>query len=275
MAKMPRTTGALRPVWAGNIAMLWIAASRSATLPRNPSPATVFPDRITSVEHQMTQMWFLAGPPFPHRGGREGVRGLVVYHSAGPYRDGLTSSVSRVRDRLSAVPTPARNSEDHNEAALSAQRAQAGEEAWFPFAHEHPWRTRGAACSPSEGPSSPVGVIDRLTGRADFARLRAEGTRHGQGPIRLVSRYDTDQNARIAFAIPRSVGNAVVRNRIRRRIRGALLDLARDTPGFPAGGDHLIRITAPIDDWASTTLRSTMLELLRTPADPARSGPAR
>ncbi|RZV40788.1 MAG: hypothetical protein EX269_17195 [Acidimicrobiales bacterium] len=118
-------------------------------------------------------------------------------------------------------------------------------------------------------------MIERLTGRADFARLRAEGVRHGRGPIRLVSRFDTTTvpdhtgtNARFAFAIPRSVGNAVVRNRIRRRIRAVLEDLHRVDPTFPAPGDHLIRVTAPIDDWSHATLRHTMNALLT----PGRDG---
>ena len=106
-------------------------------------------------------------------------------------------------------------------------------------------------------------MIGRLSGRADFARVRAEGVRHGRGPIRLVSRFDpTTKNARIAFAIPRSVGNAVVRNRIRRRIRAVLQDLHREEPAFPARGDHLIRVMAPIDDWSHATLRHTMSTLL-------------
>ena len=268
---MPSSTGALRPVWAGNIATLWIAASRSATSPRNPSPGPLSRDRMTSMEHQMTSVWFTGPAAAGVPDGAPHFASVVVARAGGPYGDGLTSSVSTDRSRHSAVPTPARNSEDHNEAAVSAQRAQAGEEAWIPFAHEHPWRTRGAACSPSEGPSSPVGVIDRLRGRAAFARVRAEGRRHGSGPIRLVSRFDTTTDARIAFAIPRSVGNAVERNRIRRRIRAILDDEARDDPDFPARGDHVIRITAPIDDWSPTRLRSVMIELLRSPASEAQA----
>lgn len=267
---MPSSTGALRPVWAGNIAMLWIAASRSARVPRKTSPGPVSRDRITSMEHQMPSVLFTPEHRAQHNAVREHFLSVVVARAGGPYRDVLTSSVSTIRSRLSAVPTPARNSEDHNEAAVSAQRAQTGEEAWIPFAHEHPRRTRGAACSSSEGPSSPVGVIDRLRGRAAFDRLRAEGRRHGVGPIRLVSRLDSTQNARIAFAIPRSVGNAVERNRIRRRIRAILDEEARLNPDFPARGDHLIRITLPIDDWSPTTLRSTMHDLLHPPADEAR-----
>ena len=104
-------------------------------------------------------------------------------------------------------------------------------------------------------------MIERLSGRHAFRRLQAEGQRRGRGPIRLVIRPDTTQSARFAFAIPRSVGNAVVRNRIRRRLRGVLHELDTSSPGV-AGGDHLIRVTSPIDHWPHATLRTTMAELL-------------
>lgn len=189
---------------------------------------------------------------------------LVVAVPLGPYRDGLTSSVPVFRSCHSrGADSCPRYSEDHNEAAISAQRAQAGQEAWIPFADEYSWRTRRPSLPSPEGSRPTVGVIDRLSGRADFARLRAEGVRRGRGPVRLVSRPDPSENARIAFAIPRSVGNAVVRNRIRRRIRAVLQDLHREDAAFPARGDHLIRVTAPLDDWSHTTLRLTMTTLMK------------
>ena len=104
-------------------------------------------------------------------------------------------------------------------------------------------------------------MIERLSGRPAFTRLHAEGRRRGRGPLRLVIRPDTTQSARFAFAIPRSVGNAVVRNRIKRRLRAILHELDGTGAGL-AGGDHLIRVTAPIDHWSHVTLRTTMADLL-------------
>ncbi|HBU04222.1 MAG TPA: hypothetical protein DEA70_07030 [Acidimicrobiaceae bacterium] len=103
--------------------------------------------------------------------------------------------------------------------------------------------------------------MDRLAGHRAFARLQAEGTRRGRGPIRLVVRPDTAQQPRFAFAIPRSVGSAVVRNRTKRRLRAVLVNLDQAPPGLP-GGDHLIRVTAPIDDWSHAILHTTMATLL-------------
>lgn len=190
-----------------------------------------------------------------------------------PYRDGLTSSVPTPRSRSYRRPLSACGTRRiNNEAALSAQRAQAGKEAWFPFAYEHPRRSSRHSVSTSEGPRSAVGVIGRLSGRSAFARLRAEGTKAGKGPIRVISRLADDagdrseQTARIAFAIPRSVGNAVVRNRTKRRLTAALRDLSTDNDRCPPAGDHLIRVSAPIDHWSYLTVRSTMQTLLCEPA---------
>jgi ribonuclease P protein component len=212
----------------------------------------------------MTRMSFRGTPPGARDRPCTSLIPLVVDLGRGPYRDGLTSSVPINRNRHSrGADSCPRYSEDHNEAAVSAQRAQAGKEAWFPLAHEHPRRTRCSPVPSVEGSRPPVGMIDRLAGREDFARVRAEGVRHGRGPVRLVSRRDpASTNARFAFAIPRSVGNAVVRNRIRRRVKAVLQDLHREDPAFPARGDHLIRVTAPIDDWSHATLRHTMSTLL-------------
>ncbi len=262
---MPNTTGALRPAWARNIAMLWIAASRSIGDARKTSTDAVFRNRITRVEDQITSLSFKGIGPGPRPSGAATFDGVVAEQVSRPYRDGLTSSVPTIGTVLSrgADPRP-RRSEDHNEAAVSAQRAQTGKEAWISFAHEHSWRTSRSPVSPPEGARSAVGVIGRLSGPAAFARLRTEGVRSGRGPIRLVSRPDPTQPPRIAFAIPRKVGNAVQRNRVRRRIRAVLSELEREDPGFPKPGDHLIRVTAPIDNWSHATLRTTMHSLLST-----------
>ena len=42
--------------------------------------------------------------------------------------------------------------------------------------------------------------------------------------------------AQVAYALPRQLGSAVIRNRIRRRLREAVKTLDRETPsGLPAG----------------------------------------
>ena len=77
-----------------------------------------------------------------------------------------------------------------------------------------------------------------------------------------MKRSDPTSPPRFAFAIPRSVGNAVERDRIRGRIRAFLTDLVGSNPRQVEGGDHLIRVTASIDRWSHDTLHTVMTELL-------------
>lgn len=54
----------------------------------------------------------------------------------------------------------------------------------------------------------------------------------------------------------------MVRNRIKRRIRAVLEQIDATEPTGLSGGDHLVRVTAPLDHWSYDTLLSTMTELL-------------
>ena len=66
-----------------------------------------------------------------------------------------------------------------------------------------------------------------------------------RGPLRVGFRAMEEGTdgpvSRVAYAIPRIVGPAVVRNRIRRRLRAIVVDLDRRPQGVPAG-DYLIRV---------------------------------
>lgn len=118
-------------------------------------------------------------------------------------------------------------------------------------------------------------MIEALSSRRSFERLRAEGVRRGRGPLRLVSRgapqHNPTQSARIGFAIPRTVGNAVRRNRIRRRLRAVLRDVSRETPSLLPPGDYLFRVSASLEHWPASVLRDTVDGLLRETAS-AKAG---
>jgi ribonuclease P protein component len=69
-------------------------------------------------------------------------------------------------------------------------------------------------------------VSHRVTGRSTFGALaRARRVRRGCVSVAMLS-PDTDQAsdapARVAYAVGRRVGGAVVRNRVRRRLRAAV-----------------------------------------------------
>ncbi len=69
-------------------------------------------------------------------------------------------------------------------------------------------------------------MIGRVRTRDDFERLRRHGRRVRIEPFWCSHLIDSSTgSARVAFAISRAVGNAVTRNRLRRRLRAIVADL--------------------------------------------------
>ena len=96
----------------------------------------------------------------------------------------------------------------------------------------------------------------RVRDRASFAALRRDGVRRRVGPL-TVTRLSTDAGGSpvpaVAFAVGKPVGPAVARNRLRRRLRHLIADLA------PAPGTYLVS-AGPA---ASTLADQDLRELLR------------
>jgi ribonuclease P protein component len=72
------------------------------------------------------------------------------------------------------------------------------------------------------------GPLWRIRDRRTFRALRADGTRHRSGPLQVTALPDAtgaEVAPRLAFAIGRPVGPAVVRNRLRRQLRARARDL--------------------------------------------------
>jgi ribonuclease P protein component len=84
--------------------------------------------------------------------------------------------------------------------------------------------------------------LDRLTVRADFLRA-ARGIRRSQGSLTLETCPTPDEAAkpdtvRVGFTASRKVGNAVARNRAKRRLRAIAVELL---PLFGlAGNDYVL-----------------------------------
>ena len=89
-------------------------------------------------------------------------------------------------------------------------------------------------------------MIGRLHRRDDFRQLAGRARTARCGPLRVRFRSTrplvNDPDVRVAYAIPRTVGSAVVRNRIRRRLRAIIVDLDRRMQGIPTG-DYLVRVS--------------------------------
>lgn len=65
-------------------------------------------------------------------------------------------------------------------------------------------------------------AVGRLRGRRPFAALAAQGRTVRNGPVRVRFTAASTDTAGVGYAIGRSVGGAVVRNRVKRRIRAAV-----------------------------------------------------
>jgi ribonuclease P protein component len=82
-------------------------------------------------------------------------------------------------------------------------------------------------------------VPGRVTTRRQFARLASPTSKGHSGPLRIAfaSWEEGPAQVAVAFAISRKVGSAVVRNRIRRRLR----DLVDRLEPAPRSGLYLIK----------------------------------
>ena len=113
------------------------------------------------------------------------------------------------------------------EAHLPTEQSSPRQEARFPQPDEHPCRASRAEGTSRQGPLQPVGLIWRIRERSAFTRLAREGRRTRAGVLWCT--YIPDPAAmppRVAYALGRAIGPAVVRNRLRRRLRAALENIS-------------------------------------------------
>lgn len=91
-------------------------------------------------------------------------------------------------------------------------------------------------------------MLGRIRDRTIFVRFRREAQRVRCGAIRMSYLPDDVVPPRVAFAIGRRVGTAVVRNRIRRRVRAALWSIADELPPgwyLVSAGTDVVSISFP------------------------------
>jgi ribonuclease P protein component len=101
-------------------------------------------------------------------------------------------------------------------------------------------------------PSTPADRVDRLRRRADFTAVLRAGRRARRGPLTVATRPNNWGRMRVGYAVGRRVGGAVVRNRVRRRLRALIDELLSpraagrvSQPSMPAGRPDMQPITQP------------------------------
>jgi ribonuclease P protein component len=145
------------------------------------------------------------------------------------------------------------------EANLPAQKAKAHADPRVPRADVDPGGSGGDQGPPREGPAQADRLTWRVRRRSTFSTL-ATAPRRRRGPISVACLPgDGAVPPRVAYAVGRRVGGAVVRNRVRRRLRASV---ARHRAELRPGASYLIGAGRDAATMPFTELDAVMGELL-------------
>ena len=155
---------------------------------------------------------------------------------------------------------------------LPTQSASACQDTWIPRSHANPWRAPDVKAAPPEGSSSPDSVNPdsaafpkqyRLLRRLDFQKVYKQGQRRSASLCTVFYRPNGLTETRLGITVPKRLGTAVLRNRIKRRIREVFRLHRRELPG---GWDIVLN---PRPGAATVAYRALERELLRLfPGEP-------
>lgn len=125
---------------------------------------------------------------------------------------------------------------------LPAQQSQAEEEARIPSAHEQSRRATPGSPPAGQGPRHPLGLIWRVRDPASFRALaRGRRRRSGVLEVRTAMLGAPGEPPRVAYAVGKTVGNAVRRNLVRRRLR-----VVMGGQELAGGRGYLVRVVDPV-----------------------------
>ena len=157
-----------------------------------------------------------------------------------------------------------------DETDLPAQEAASRQRTRFPRPDEDHRGTPRVGRPPCARPQEADGLTtDRghnsprlvmLSRPEDFVALQGNGTVRSHPLLVIRVRRTGLEDTRFGLSTGRKLGGAVVRNRVRRRLRSALRVMA---PSFQPGWDVLIIARPPVVDADYQTLTGTLSGLLR------------
>jgi len=145
-------------------------------------------------------------------------------------------------------------SHSSEQADVPAEQPSPAQEARLPSSDAYPCGPRDHRRPPWQGSSAPRGLSDLLDGdhpvlpasnrlrrSDDFRRAVRSGQRAGRRAV-VVHLFRRDEAmpepARVGFVVNKAVGNAVLRNRVHRRLRAVM---ATRLPDLPAGSLTVVR----------------------------------
>ena len=172
---------------------------------------------------------------------------------------------------------------------LSAEQSSPGQETRFPHADEDSRRAAHPLRPAREGPACAhrqLGEITlprpvatgghrfpksrRLLKRGEFDRVYREGARWSNAYFAAVFRKAEDEGpGRVGLAVGRRLGGAVVRNRIKRRLREAIRGRFDE---FPSGWDIVFQARRRIGEASATELDAEIQRTFRRAAASEFSG---
>jgi ribonuclease P protein component len=113
----------------------------------------------------------------------------------------------------------------------------------------------------------------RLRRSDDFARTIRKGARAGRETVVAHCILEPSRpDSRVGFVVSKAVGGAVVRNRVRRRMRGAVLE-QREL--LPSGADLVLRALPPSAVASYERIAADIRSATSTAARKAREGSSR
>jgi ribonuclease P protein component len=115
--------------------------------------------------------------------------------------------------------------------------------------------------APVSAPDTGQGFTTLRT-RRQFDRVFSQGRRRRVGGITVITAAAESGEARVGLVVGRRVGNAVERNRAKRRLRAALAQVA-----LPAGNDHVVIASRDVVSVPFGTLRTWLERAVRIEED--------